>query len=78
MDMGKSFKHLQCIENLQKSRFFRGPVYFLTLSNLFVVLVLASGYEDDKDLGFEFTYTGKEKYFLPNCHFGTFDPMHRF
>ena len=32
-------------------------MYFLTLSNLFIVLVLASGYEDDKDLGYEFTYT---------------------
>ena len=61
VDTGKSFKHLQCIEILQKSRFFHGPVYFLTLSNLFVVLVLASGYKDDKDLGYEFTYTGKQK-----------------
>ena len=30
------------------------------LSNLFLELVLTSGYEDDKDLGHEFTYTGKD------------------
>ena len=30
-------------------------------SKFFLVLVLVSGYEDDKDDGYEFTYTGKKK-----------------